>query len=174
MDARTLVLTPWYVPLEVITWQEAVTLTYLGKAEVLITYDSEIRSPSTVIKTPAVIVLKGKLRPEKRRVKFSRVNVYSRDGFRCLYCNGRFPMSELTYDHVLPRAQGGRTEWENIATACSRCNAKKGNRTPEQAGMRPVRTPYRPYSLPFVPPQIDRRHAPHEWRDFCAAPGGAA
>jgi len=82
-------------------------------------------------------------------VKFSRINVYLRDDFTCGYCGRRLPMSQLTYDHVLPRARGGRTDWENILTACTGCNAKKGARTPAESGMRPLRQPFRPTSLPL-------------------------
>ena len=76
-------------------------------------------------------------------------------------------LGALTYDHVIPRAQGGRTEWENIVTACYGCNARKGNRTPDQAGMFPLRDPVKPASLPLVPPRIDIASVPVEWRDYC-------
>ena len=167
MHSRTLVLTSWYFPHKIVSWEAAVTLAYLGKAEVVVTYDDEIRSPSTTIKMPAVVRLKKKTAGMKRGVKFSRVNVYLRDDFTCAYCTKKLPMSLLTYDHVIPRAQGGRTEWENIVTACYGCNAKKGNRTPDQSGMFPARPPYRPSTLPLLPPFIDPSSAPVEWRDFC-------
>ena len=167
MHSRTLVLTSWYFPHRIVTWEAAVTLVYLGKVDVLVTYNEEIRSPSIAIKTPAVVRLKKKTAATKRGVKFSRMNVYVRDDFACQYCGLRQSMAALTYDHVIPRAQGGRTEWENIVTACNVCNARKGNRTPDQAGMFPLRDPAKPASLPLVPPRIDVATVPAEWRDYC-------
>jgi len=167
MNSRTLVLTSWYFPHRIVSWEAAVTLVYLGKVDVLVSYSDEIRSPSTSIKVPAVLRLKKKTAATKRGVKFSRMNVYVRDDFACQYCGVKQSMSALTYDHVIPRAQGGRTEWENIVTACNLCNARKGNRTPDQAGMFPLRDPTRPISLPLVPPRIDVANAPAEWRDYC-------
>ncbi len=167
MHTRTLVLTSWYFPHKIVSWQASITLVYLNKADVVVNYDDEVRSPSTAIKVPAVVRLKKKTSATKRGIKFSRMNVYLRDGFSCAYCRVKLPVSELTYDHVIPRAQGGRTEWENIVTACYACNALKGNRTPDQSGMFPFERPYKPASLPLLPPFIDPSSAPVEWRDFC-------
>lgn len=171
MHRRTLVLNSWYLPQRIVKWESAVTLLYLEKAEVLVSYDEEIRSPSTSLKLPAVMRMKKSVSVSKRGVRFSRTNVYTRDGFTCCYCATKLPPGKLTYDHVIPRAQGGRTEWDNIVTACYGCNAKKGNRTPEQSGMFPLRRPYKPENLPMLPPAIDVRTAPVEWHAFC---GGAA
>jgi len=85
MAKRTLVLTPWYFPHKVVSWQTAVTMMYLGKVDVLVSYSEEIRSPSTTIKTPAVLRLKKKVITIKRGVRFSRLNVYTRDNFTCMY-----------------------------------------------------------------------------------------
>ncbi len=169
MTTRTLVLTPWYFPHKVICWQDAITLMYLGKVDVVVSYDEEVRSPSTTYQLPAVVRLQKKVGARKKGVRFSRRNVYTRDDFMCGYCNQKLPMKYLTYDHVLPRSRGGRTVWENIVTACYPCNAKKANRTPAECGMRLRQPPYRPLSLPFVPPQIDPDTSPVEWRDFVAA-----
>lgn len=166
MSSRTLVLTPWYFPYKIVGWQDAITLVYLSKVDVVVQYDEVIRSPSTAIRLPAVVRMKRVVKSTKRRVKLSRVNVYLRDGYRCAYCATKLTLSELTYDHVVPRAQGGRTVWENILTACVSCNTKKGNRTPAQAGMRPLTKPYRPVALPIPPPFIDVASAPPEWRDY--------
>jgi len=177
MSSRTLVLTPWYIPYKIVGWQDAITLVYLSKVDVIVQYDEVIRSPSTAIRLPAVLRMKGEVKTTprsprrgttKRRVKLSRVNVYLRDGFSCAYCAAKLRLSELTFDHVVPRAQGGRTVWENILTACVTCNSKKGNRTPAQAGMRPLKKPYRPVSLPLPPPFIDVVTAPPEWGDYAA------
>ena len=164
---QTLLLTHWYFPHKIVSWQDAVTLHFLGKADVVVEYDDEISSPSTTIKMPAVMRLKKKLSRTKRGVKFSRINVYTRDRFTCGYCNTQFPARQLTYDHVTPRARGGRTTWENIVTSCYACNSKKANRTPAEAKMRLSHQPYRPKTLPLTPPPMDMNRVPPEWRDFC-------
>jgi 5-methylcytosine-specific restriction endonuclease McrA len=166
MSSRTLVLTPWYFPYRIVGWQDAITLVYLNKVDVVVCYEELIRSPSTVIQLPAVVRMKRVVRAAGRRIRFSRLNVYLRDGFSCAYCAAKLRISELTWDHVVPRSQGGRTVWENILTACAMCNAKKGNRTPLQAGMPPLKRAYRPTSLPMPPPLIDVASAPPEWSSF--------
>jgi 5-methylcytosine-specific restriction endonuclease McrA len=168
MSSRTLVLTPWYFPYRIVGWQDAITLVYLNKVDVVVCYAEMIRSPSTAIQLPAVVRMRRAVRAVKRRVRFSRLNIYLRDGFSCAYCAAEPGISALTWDHVVPRSQGGRTDWENILTACTRCNAKKANRTPLQAGMPPLKQAYRPRSLPFPPPLIDVASAPPEWTSFTA------
>ena len=163
---RTLLLTSWYFPHKVIRWQDAITMLCLGKADRVIDYDAVVRSPSVAMAVPAVLRLKKSVRRTKRRVRFSRVNVFTRDGHRCQYCGVRFPARQLTFDHVLPRASGGRTEWTNIVTACRPCNARKRDRTPDEAGMFPLNPPRRPKSLPLTPPRINPHKAPDEWHDF--------
>ena len=166
MMSRTLLLTSWFFPHKVIRWEDAVTMLYLSKADRVIDYEQEVHSPSVTMKLPAVIRLHRNIGRTKRGVRFSRVNVFTRDGFRCQYCGTKLPMSKLTYDHVTPRSCGGRTEWTNIVSACRPCNSRKRNRTPDQSGMFPHNPPKRPKSLPMTRPIIDTTHAPREWRDF--------
>ena len=71
----------------------------------------------------------------------SRKNIYVRDGHRCQYCGSRFESVALTLDHIVPRSRGGRSEWGNLVAACSKCNHRKADRTPEEAGMRLLRRP---------------------------------
>jgi 5-methylcytosine-specific restriction endonuclease McrA len=118
---------------------------------------------------PAVIRLRRQPKAGQRGVKFSRVNVYSRDGYRCQYCGVRFAASQLSYDHVVPRAAGGRTEWTNIVTACRDCNTRKGSKICDEAGMWPVRAPFRPKNLRVTGPAIDPVTAPQEWLAFIIA-----
>jgi 5-methylcytosine-specific restriction endonuclease McrA len=99
---------------------------------------------------PSVVRFLRAIRGKKKAVKFSRQNVYVRDGARCQYCAGKVARHEATYDHVVPRAQGGKTTWENIVIACVPCNQKKGGRTPTQAQMKLRSTPVRPKKLPEV------------------------
>jgi 5-methylcytosine-specific restriction endonuclease McrA len=163
---RTLLLTSWFFPIKVVRWEDAVTMLYLDKADRVVDYGELVCSPSVSMHTPAVIRLRRSALRVKRSVKFSRINVFTRDGFRCQYCGQRFVMERLTYDHVLPRSSGGRTEWTNIVTACRTCNANKRNRTPDESGMFPLQPPFAPKTLPITAPYIDMARAPVEWRDF--------
>ena len=79
-----------------------------------------------------------------RRVKLSRRAIYRRDQNQCQYCGGRPPIDELSIDHVLPKAQGGKTEWPNVVVACVKCNRRKADHTPEQAGMQLLSKPRMP------------------------------
>jgi 5-methylcytosine-specific restriction endonuclease McrA len=165
-NEQTLVLDQSYQPLGVVPWWRAVEMWFKEKVEIVSEYDGFARSTSVVIKIPAVVRLLRAFRRHKKPVKFSRVNIYGRDDYRCLYCGERFPMDELTYDHVVPRSQGGKTTWENIATACSDCNGKKAGRTPEQAGMKLRKQPVQPTAMPAAVIQLSKSSVPDAWRDF--------
>ncbi len=165
--ARTLLLNSTYEPMKVISWQRAVTLLWLGKVEVIRTYDRDIRSVTFKIRMPAVVRLLRFIRRKRPQISFSRRNLFARDSYSCQYCGTKQDSSELTYDHVTPRSMGGRTDWANIVTCCIACNRRKGGRTPEQAGMRLLRTPRRPEKLPGVMTiTIGLQSAPDAWRDF--------
>jgi 5-methylcytosine-specific restriction endonuclease McrA len=165
---QTLLLNASYEPLKIVHWQKAVTLWWQGKVEVISVYDKEIHAVSFSIKLPSVIRLLRYVRMRRRfdYVPFSRANIYARDDLRCQYCGEQFPASDLTFDHVIPVAQGGRKDWENIVTCCVTCNRKKGGRTPEEAGMRLVRQPKRPTAGPALRITIGLRSAPDSWRDY--------
>lgn len=166
---RALLLTSWYFPVKVIHWQSAVKMIYEGTVDVLAEYDEEIRSPSVVWKLPAVVRLRRKTPSTKRGVKFSRLNVYQRDGFCCQYCGRRLAWSQLTFDHVVPRCMGGRTTFMNVVTACKPCNAKKDNRSCDEAGMFPINKPTWPKQLPVAPPLVYKHDVPEEWEPYLAS-----
>jgi 5-methylcytosine-specific restriction endonuclease McrA len=165
---QTLLLNATYEPLKVVHWQKAMTLWCQGKVEVISVYDREIRSVSFRFKLPSVIRLLRYIKIKRNidYVPFSRANIYARDDHACQYCGQAFPTAELTFDHVVPVAQGGRKDWENIVTCCIPCNRRKGGLTPEQAGMRLVRVPRRPDKAPAIRITIKQRHAPESWRDY--------
>jgi 5-methylcytosine-specific restriction endonuclease McrA len=146
---ETLVLSARYEPVARVHWQRAVTLLFMGKVEVIEEYDEhEVRSVTFVMKMPSVVRFLRAVRGKRKAIKFSRQNVYARDGGKCQYCQRKVSRSEATYDHVVPRAHGGRTTWENIVIACVPCNQTKGGRTPAQAKMHLARAPVRPKTLP--------------------------
>ena len=122
-----------YYPLSVWPWQTAVKAVFLDRVDIVATYEREVRSANFALKLPSVIALKQFVRPSQFPA-FTRFNLFLRDKFTCQYCG---KLRDLTFDHVVPRAQGGRTTWENVVTACSPCNLKKGGRTPKQAAMPP-------------------------------------
>jgi 5-methylcytosine-specific restriction endonuclease McrA len=165
-QTRTLLLSQGYEPIKVISWQRAITLLTLGKVEVIEEYDHEIRAVSVVIKIPAVVRLLRAFRRHAKPVKFSRINIYARDGYRCQYCGTKCSIGELTYDHVIPRAKGGRTTWDNIVTCCYPCNYAKGSRTPAEAKMSLSSTPVRPAWVPAVTIRVSTRSVPDAWRDY--------
>jgi 5-methylcytosine-specific restriction endonuclease McrA len=166
-SARTLLLNSTYEPLKVISWQRAITLFWLGKVEVIRTYDRDVRSVTFKIRMPAVVRLLRFIRRKRPQISFSRRNLFARDANTCQYCGNKRESSELTYDHVTPRSLGGHTDWQNIVTCCIDCNRRKGGRTPEQAGMRLLRPPRRPEKLPGVLTiTIGLHSAPDAWRDF--------
>ena len=165
---QTLLLNATYEPLKVVHWQKAITLLYQGKVEVISEHDREIRAVSFRIKLPSVIRLLRYIKIKRRfdYVPFSRANIYARDNHVCQYCGEQFPTSELTFDHVVPVAQGGRKDWENIVTCCVTCNRRKGGRTPHEAGLHLVKWPKRPESVPAIRITIGLRSAPDSWRDY--------
>jgi 5-methylcytosine-specific restriction endonuclease McrA len=162
----TLLLTQTYEPLDIIPWQEAIRLLTLGKCEVVEEYEDEIRSTYLILKMPAVVRLLKRFRKHKKPVKFSRINVYARDKFCCQYCNKKGTTNDLTFDHVIPRARGGKTNWENIVACCVACNSKKNSKTPAEAGMKLKTKPVCPEWLPAVVIKISQKNAPQAWRDY--------
>ncbi|HDG96637.1 MAG TPA: HNH endonuclease [Desulfobacterales bacterium] len=163
---HVLLLNITYEPLRIINWKKAITLLLLGKVEVLEEYSREIRSVSFTIRLPSVVRLLRMVKRPKSPVKFSRQNIYARDKYRCQYCGQKFPSEELTYDHVIPRSRGGKTEWENIVTCCVDCNRRKGGKTPAEAGMRLIRKPVKPTWVPALRITIGFREVPQSWRDY--------
>jgi 5-methylcytosine-specific restriction endonuclease McrA len=160
---KTLVLDQSYLPVNVVSWQRAMGYIARDRASVLEEYGETIHKG---IQMPAVVRLNNSVHRTKQRVKFSRANVLARDKGRCQYCGAKLPSGELTYDHVIPRAQGGKTVWENIVMACVPCNAAKANRTPVQADMRLIKAPVRPNWIPQYNPRLRLNNVPAEWADY--------
>ena len=109
-----------------------------------------IRTVSQQVVVPTVLLLRGYDRMLMQEMKFNRQNLLERDDFRCQYCGKNFPVKELNMDHVVPRDRGGGTSWENVAISCIKCNSKKSNRSPKEAGMRLLKEPKRPPRRPFM------------------------
>jgi 5-methylcytosine-specific restriction endonuclease McrA len=153
-------------PLKAVSWQKAITLLSLGKIEVISEYDGFVRSPTLVLKMPAVARLLRVFKRFRKPVKFSRISIFARDKFYCQYCGNKGTINNLTYDHVIPRGQGGKTEWGNIVSCCGCCNKNKANRTPAQANMKLLNTPKRPNWVPAIEIQLSNQSFPNQWREF--------
>jgi 5-methylcytosine-specific restriction endonuclease McrA len=163
---QVLLLNITYEPLRIINWKKAITLFLLGKVEVLEEYGQEIHSVSFSVKLPSVVRLLWLVKRPKTPIRFSRQNIYARDKYACQYCGKKFPSEELSYDHVIPKSRGGKTEWGNIVTCCFRCNRKKGGRTPKEARMKLIRKPSFPVWLPALKITIGFKEVPSSWRDY--------
>lgn len=164
---ETLVLDAAYQPTAIVPWQRAMVLKATQKVEDIIVYEDRfIRTVRVEFPMPSVIRLVSGSKSRKRAVKFSRQNVYTRDRGRCQYCGDTVPQHLSTYDHVVPRAQGGKTTWENVVICCMGCNQRKGNRTPAQSGMKLLSKPVKPKNLPGVVSITYRKGMPPEWRQF--------
>ena len=131
--------------------------------------DQVVRSPSTHLDVPAVVRLLRYVRYRPAGVRFSRKNVFMRDGYRCQYCGVHGDQRTLTFDHVLARSRGGPTSWTNIVTCCVACNREKGDRTPAESGMQLACRPTRPHWLPGTRMGVPISTAPDEWRLYLRA-----
>jgi len=191
LSTSVLMLNRLYMAVRVVSARRAMTLLYRELAEVVhvedgqfLSYDFDdwvevsqakrrfephehdwIRTVHFQVAVPKIVRLFGYDKLPKATVKLNRRNLFARDGCRCQYCGERFPSSELSLDHVVPRSQGGGNSWENIVCACVRCNVKKGGRTPTQAHMKLIVTPARPRRSPVLTVKLsDVRY--RSWKQF--------
>src|SRR5205809_5815455 len=192
LDASVLVLNKLFMAIHIISVRRAFCLLCKDLAEVVsleegqfATYDFQswaelsefrarhfrqeeddwVRTPTAEIQAPRVIRLLSYDKMPKQTVKFNRRNIFARDGNQCQFCGKKFPTSELSLDHVLPRSQGGRTTWENIVCACVDCNVRKGGRTPRQAHMTLIRKPEKPRRSPLLNLKLTQKKY-QSWQSF--------
>jgi 5-methylcytosine-specific restriction endonuclease McrA len=191
LDASVLVLNKLYLPIHIVPARRAFALLCREVAEVIAfeedrfeTFDFEswcelsalrdefpdgdhdyVRTVNLEIRVPKIVRLLVYDRLPQRAVKFNRRNVYARDESRCQYCGKRFPTSELTLDHVVPRSRGGHSTWDNLVCCCVACNSRKGGRLPGEVGLKLVRKPYKPRRSPLIRLTI-RNEKYRSWRHF--------
>lgn len=191
LDSNVLVLNRHYAAVRVVSARRAFCLLFKRIAEIVhveeseyVSYDFDswrevseyrarfererhefIRCVRFELTVPKIIRLLTYDRLPKQPVKFNRRNVYARDRNRCQYCGRRFPTSELTLDHVLPRSQGGGASWENIVCCCVKCNVKKGGRTPSEAHMKLITEPVKPKRSPVVTLKLSSAKY-QSWKQF--------
>jgi 5-methylcytosine-specific restriction endonuclease McrA len=192
LDASVLVLNKLFMAIHIVSVRRAFTLLCKDIAEVVsmeggqfATYDfatwrelSEyrarnfreedddwVRTVSSEIQAPRVIRLLSYDKLPRQTVKFNRRNIFARDNNQCQYCGKKYPTSELSLDHVVPRSRGGRSTWENIVCACVGCNVKKGGRTPKEAHMSLIRKPEKPKRSPLLNLKLTHRKY-QSWKTF--------
>lgn len=171
----TLVLDSSYRPHRVVPWQRALSLLWGDKVEVIAEYDTELRSVSLTMRMPAVVRLLRAFKSNRKNIKLSRMNLFLRDKGKCQYCQCKLTLANkevggsrpMTYDHVVPKSRGGKTNWQNIVASCYPCNSKKRNRMPSEADMDLDPYPRIPRDLPEIAAHINLSGSlPDTWKTF--------
>lgn len=148
MNRKVLVLNQDYSPLTLCTIQRAFVLVYMNKVDLIDQYDDlRLHTVTEEFEVPAVIRLQRYINQPYKGVNLTRQNIFKRDGHSCQYCGVK---ADLTIDHVVPKAKGGRTVWNNIVTACRRCNTYKGDYKPSERGLALQRKPFKPSYISFI------------------------
>jgi 5-methylcytosine-specific restriction endonuclease McrA len=196
LSHSVLVLNRHYMAVHVVNVRRAITLLFRDLAEVIhlesgqyVNYDfgswreiSELKQAfeeheadadwlqavNFAIQIPRIIRLLSYDKVPRHGLRFNRRNVFARDGNRCQYCGHSFPTSELSLDHVIPRSRGGEASWQNIVCSCVDCNAKKGGRTPKEAGMKLIRLPVRPKHSPLLAGKLNNPKY-ESWKTFLSS-----
>ena len=199
LSGSVLVLNRFYMAVHVVSVRRAIVLLYRELAEVIdvnegqyYNYDFDswlelsefhrfddepedggfewIRSPNLEVQVPRVVRLFRYDKVPRLTLRFNRRNLFARDSNRCQYCAKNYPAAQLSFDHIIPRSRGGKTTWENVVCCCLKCNSKKGDRTPEEAGLRLLQKPGKPKQNPLLSVKLDNPKY-EVWRSFL---GGAA
>lgn len=159
--SKVLVLNASYEPLNICSWRRAVVLLLKGKAE-------QIEHNGHLIYTdfplPTVIRLRNYVKIPYKEISLSRRNVLHRDSYICQYCGVR--RHDLTIDHIIPRSRGGVDSWDNVVAACLKCNVKKGDRTPKEAGMVLMSHPRRPHHHVYFEISKHSTSGEYEWKKY--------
>jgi 5-methylcytosine-specific restriction endonuclease McrA len=163
MNEAVLVLNANFQPINITSTYRAINLVLAEKATLVMNGRGYIHSVSQAFPLPSVIRLNRMVKRPRPIVKLTRKEIFRRDDYTCQYCGRKF--HNLTIDHVIPRHMGGTTTWQNVVTACSRCNHLKGGLTPQQSGMQPLRAPKAP---PSTATYLFGKHINQnqEWQEF--------
>lgn len=160
---KTLVLDSSYVAKSVISVERAFVISYKGNAQVVENYSDSFRlvNPELDIKKPSVIRIYSYVNTNIHKVPLTRENIYKRDNYECVYC-GSDNRKSLTLDHVVPQSKGGGHTWDNLVTACLKCNNEKSDLTLEEYGKK-IPKPIRPHYLMLMK-QIHK--VPESWKPY--------
>jgi 5-methylcytosine-specific restriction endonuclease McrA len=163
LSGKVLVLNQNYEAMSICNVQRAIVLLFLGKAELIASKNSKrVVSVTRAMPFPTIVRLRIYIRVPYKKIVLSRKNILRRDHHRCQYCNKTdLP---LTIDHIIPKSKGGDDTWENLVAACVRCNNKKGDRSPEEAGMALIKKPTKPSHITFMKHFIGK--IDDEWKPY--------
>ena len=162
VTAPVLVLNLNYVPVNVSTVRRAVVLLVKGKAELLENHRGQLHTVDRIIDAPSIIRLAYLVKRPFLPRKLSKKEVFLRDRYTCQYCAKK--SQDLTLDHVVPRRQHGQHTWDNVVTACTRCNLRKAGRTPAEANMKLAKIPKAPDPNPYL--ILQNRVILEEWQPY--------
>lgn len=163
INRNVLLLNQNYEPLTVCSARRAIVLLFQGKAEMIETANGlKIHTVTRSFSLPSVVRLWQYRRVPYKRIMLTRKNIISRDNHQCQYCGTS--KGAMTVDHVIPKTRKGLESWENMVCACVRCNNKKGDRTPLEAGMKLLKWPKRPSHIMFIQRFIGNND--HQWRQY--------
>lgn len=190
LDGSVLVLNRFYMAVHVISVRRSLVLLYRDLAEVIdvengqyFNYNFEswielamlaeaegsdedmIRSVSFAVRVPRVLRLLAYDKIPKQTLRFNRRNLFARDNNQCQYCGKVYPLSQLSFDHVVPKSRGGATSWDNVVCCCLACNGRKGDRQPEEAGLKLIRKPARPKQNPLLSQKLSNPKY-ESWKSF--------
>lgn len=124
-----------------------------------------VRTVRFDIAVPRIVRLTLYDRLPKQEVKFNRRNIFARDANRCQYCGKKYPIAELSLDHVIPRRRSGASNWENVVACCLKCNVRKGGGTPAEAHMQLITPPTKPKRSPAISVKLSD-HRYRSWKHF--------
>lgn len=160
---KTLVVDSSFIARSVISTERAFVISYKGNAEVIAEHPETfgLVNPNLEIKKPSIIRVFKYVKQDIQKVPLTRENIYKRDNYECVYC-GNNMIKILTLDHVIPQSKGGKNSWDNLVTACKRCNSEKADLTLEEYG-KEIPQPKRPHYLMLLK-QLN--HIPKEWEPF--------
>jgi len=166
----TLVLSSAYQPMHHVRWQDAISMWFAGRVEIVSVYEDRfIKTVDDILNVPSIVRFVGNVLKRfqfNRVVKFSRDNVFLRDEGKCQYCSKQLTKQNFTLDHIVPVSQGGKKVWQNIVTCCIACNQRKGNKSVKQAGMKLQKNPIIPKELIVGRENIFSTNTPEEWKDY--------
>ena len=163
-----LLLNASYEPLGIIPHRRAISLLMRDTVDAASVDAVPLRGPASVFSIPRVLKLRRYVNVPRRGARWSRQAVFRRDGYTCIYCGveagatKRLSRNDMTIDHILPRSRGGQNTWTNTACACPRCNQRKGDRLPHEAGMRLRWEP----KMPRVDYVVASGEIPESWKVY--------
>jgi len=169
MQTPVLVLNSQYMPVNTVSWQKAISWVASGRAVIEDVYEGLfLHSPSITFPLPSIIRFVTRMvKYFHKGVSFNRRNIWIRDKGKCQYCGKKTPIEEFTFDHVIPKVQGGKTIWQNIVVACYKCNQKKKGQTPKQANLTLIHKPFKPKHLSGNGlPGMNPKSIPKSWKDY--------